>query len=274
MKTVAVSLLCLLAVSFSAGASGSSKAVPAEAKHAFGGGERLSYTVSWGAISVLRVSLSTTDENLGGRPHYHVVGNGTTGGMVKAFFSLNDTYHAWLDASTLLPSRMTSNQQEENYRHRATYNYDWNSMTVSTVRRNANWDADRRETFAITPDSGDAVSLFFRLRQTDPATLTPGRAYQLDLVLEESTKPIFYKFHGRERVSVRRIGTFNALKFSCTMATADGSDYGDGMTLTIWISDDGNKIPLLMEAPTRIGKIRVTLGGGYKVLHPLTSLVK
>jgi hypothetical protein len=58
------------------------------------------------------------------------------------------------------------------------------------------------------------------------------------------------------------------------MATEDGSDYGDGMVLTIWISDDDNKIPLLMEAPTRIGRIRVTLGRGYKVSHPLASLVK
>jgi hypothetical protein len=242
--------------------------------HAFGDGEQLSFTVSWSGINVMRVSIRTVGENLSGRPHYHIIGNGSTSGMVRGFFTLNDTYHSWLDAATLLPSRMTSDQHENDYRHKATYAYNWGAGTVSTICRNATWDADRHSTMPLKAESGDAVALFYRLRQIDVESLVQGRAYPLDLVLERSTHPIQFKYLGREEVKIRRVGRFRALKFTCTMATGDGTSYDGGMTMTLWISDDANHVPLLIEAPVRIGRVRVTLTGGYKVLHPMASLVK
>lgn len=247
--------------------------------HAFGDGEQLSYSVSYRAklipnINVMRVTLRTVAEDFSGLPHYHVVGNGRTTNFVKGFFDINDTYHSWLDAATTLPSRMTSDVQEDSYRFKATFNYDWDSMTVNTVRRNARWDADKFESLPLQMNSGDALSLFYRLRQTDADALVKGAAYPLDLVLSETTKPIYYTFHGRENVKVRKVGTFRALKFTCTMATSDGSTYEDGMELTVWISDDLNKIPLVIDTPIKVGSVRVTLTDGWKVLHPLTSFVK
>lgn len=265
-------VLILTALPFMAGAQTS---LP----HAFGNGESLPYAVSYRAklipnINVMRVTLRTVTEDIGGQPHYHIVGNGKTGGVVKGFFSVNDTYHSWLNASTMLPTRMTSDIQEDDYRFKATYTYDWNTMTVSTVRRNAKWDADKFASFALTANSGDALALFYRLRQIDTDQLVVGKAYPLDLVLNESSKPIHFKFMGREEVKVRKIGTFRALKFTCTMATSDGTTYEDGMTMTAWISDDENKIPLLIDSPIRVGSVRVTLTDGWNVMHPLNSKIK
>ncbi|MDR1670992.1 MAG: DUF3108 domain-containing protein [Alistipes sp.] len=246
----------------------------------FAAGEELVYNVSYRAalippINVMRVSIRTLDETLAGSRHFHIVGNGRTTGAAKGFFELNDTYHTWLDAATLLPSRMTSDIREDNYRFRATYTYDWNSKTVSNVRRNANWDADQRDTFPLpSHNSGDALSLFFRLRAIDPAILSPGKAYSLELVLDKDAKPITLRFIGREEVKIRKIGTFRALKFTCTMATSDGTSYEEGMSFTAWISDDANKIPLMVESPIRIGRVSVTLANGFRTAHALTSRIK
>lgn len=245
----------------------------------FGDGENLPYTVSYRAklippINMMRVSLRTVGENLGGAPHYHVIGNGRTTGGVSGIFSLNDTFHTWLDGRTLLPSRMTSDQHEDNYHFRATYNYDWQAMRVSNVRRNAKWDSDLYAEIPLRENSGDALSLFFRMRALDLQSLSPGVEYPLDLVLGEGTRPIAFRYLGREELKIRRTGTFRALKFVCTMATEDGSTFEEGMAFTIWISDDANKIPLLIDCPIRIGRVRVTLTEGYRVLHPMDSLVK
>ncbi len=254
-------------------------AAQSKAANAFGDGESLTYTVSYRAklipnITVMRVTLRTVSEEVAGKPHYHIVGNGKTTNFVKGFFKVNDTYHSWLNAATMMPTRMTSDIQEDDYRFRATYNYDWNTMKVNTVRRNEKWDADKYATFSLTPDSGDALSLFYRLRQIDPNKLVQGKAYRLDLVLSETSKPIFYKFIGREEVKVRKVGTFNALKFSCTLATSDGSSYEDGMEFTVWISDDENKIPLVIDSPIKVGSVRVTLADGWTAMHPVTSQIK
>lgn len=246
----------------------------------FGAGEELLYTVSYRAalippINMMRISIRTSEEDLHGRKHFRVTGAGRTTGAAKGIFELNDTYNSWLDAATILPSRMTSDLRENDYRFRATFNYDWNAMTVGNVRRNANWDADRTSTIALTgTDSGDALSLFYRMRTLDPATLVPGRGIPLELVLDKEAKTIVLSFVGREEVRVKKLGRFRALKFTCTMATSDGSTYEEGMTFTAWISDDANRIPLMIESPIRVGRVTVTLAEGFKVLHPLTSLIK
>jgi hypothetical protein len=245
----------------------------------FADGEELLYTVSYRAalipsINMMKVSIRTFEEDTGGVRQFHIVGNGRTTGAAKGVFELNDTYHSWLDVRTLLPNRTTSDINESNYRFRATYNYDWNTMTVSNVRRNYRWTDDRYASFALPgTSSGDALSLFYRMRALDPATLTPGKAIPLDLVLDRDAKPITLRFIGREEVKVRKLGRFRALRFTCTMATSDGSTYEEGMTLTVWISDDANKIPLMVESPVRIGRVTVSLAEGFRVVHPLASLI-
>jgi hypothetical protein len=244
----------------------------------FGDGEELVYNVSYRAalvpnINVMKVTLRTVSEKSGDTPLYHIVGNGRTGGFVKGFFDLNDTYHSWLDARTLLPTRMTADIAEDSYRFRATYNYDWRAMTVATTTRNAKWDADRFTEMPLTERSGDALSLLYRLRDIDIDRLTEGTRYPLDLVMDTTTKPIYYTYLGREEVKIRKVGTFRAIKIRCTMATADGATYSEGMELTAWVSDDANRIPLLIESPIRIGSVRVTLAS-WHVLSPLASKIK
>jgi hypothetical protein len=246
----------------------------------FGSGEELVYNVSYRAalippINMMSITIRTLEETLAGRPHFHIVGNGRTTGAAKGLFELNDTYHAWLDEASLLPSRTTSDIREDNYRLTTTYNYDWETMSVSNVRRNPRWEAPRRATFPLpSRECGDALSLFYRLRAIDVSRLVAGAPNRLDLVLAEDAKPITLRFVGREKVKVRRIGTFRALKFTCTMATSDGSTYQEGMTFTAWISDDANHIPLLVESPIRIGRVSVTLAEGFRTLQPMTSLIE
>lgn len=251
---------------------------PARAAAPFGDGESLSYAVSYRAalipnINVMRVTLRTVAEDVGGSPHYHIVGNGKTTNFVKGFFNLNDTYHSWLDAGSMLPTRMTSDLQEDSYRFKATYNYDWSAMQVNTTARNAKWSADRFNTLPLTDNSGDALSLLYRLRGIDVAKLQKGKRYPLELVLDDVTRTIYYTYMGTEEVKVKKIGTFRALKIKCTLATGDGSTYEEGMELTAWVSDDASRIPLYIETPIRVGSVRVTLTE-WSALHPLTSKIK
>lgn len=273
--------LCVLIAAAVAGCFGVARAQGIVLLDApFGQGEELVYNVSYRAalippINMMRITIRTFDEVLAGRRHFHIVGNGRTTGAAKGVFELNDTYHSWLDAETLLPSRTTSDIRETNYRLTTTYSYDWVAMSVSNVRRNPRWDGPRNATFELpSRQCGDALSLLYRLRAVDVRSLAEGVGNRLDLVLSEDAKPITLRFLGRETVRVRRLGTFRALKFTCTMATSDGSTYEEGMQFTAWISDDENHVPLLLESPVRVGRVNVTLADGYKTLSPLSSLVE
>lgn len=246
----------------------------------FGAGEELIYTVTYRAalvppINIMRVSMRTLAESLAGVPHFHVVGNGRTVGTAASLFSINDTYHSWIDARTLLPTRMTSDIVEQNYRMTATYSYDWRAMRVSNVRRSPRWESEQRASFELPNEkSGDALSLLYKMRTIDVDALVRGAPNTISLVLANDAKPIVFRYLGRERLKIKRLGTFRALKFSCTMATSDGSTYEEGMSFVAWFSDDDNKIPIRIESPIRVGRVTVTIADGFKTVHPLSSLEK
>jgi len=249
----------------------------------FAGGEELVYNVSYSAalippIGIMRVSIGTLHEVVGGRKQYHIVGRGTTVGGARGLFDIDDTYHSWLDCETLLPSRTASDIREGGYRLSSSCAYDWNAMrAASHVRRiDGGSNVDSSASFPLPElDSGDALTLLYRLRAIGLAELEPGRGGTISLVMAEGTKPVEYRFVGREEVRVKRIGTFRALRFTCTMATSDGSTFQDGMILTAWLSDDALRIPLIVESPVRVGRVRVTLAEGFRTASGrLTSLVE
>ena len=43
--------------------------------------------------------------------------------------------------------------------------------------------------------------------------------------------------------------------------------------MTVWVSDDGNKVPLRIESPIVVGSVKVDMMGYSNLRHKLSSLV-
>ena len=99
-------------------------------------------------------------------------------------------------------------------------------------------------------------------------------SFLMNLVLEDTIRPIRYRFLGREVKNIRGTGKFRTLKFRCELATSTGESFEDGSEFTIWISDDRNRIPLYVESPIRVGSIRARLISWKNLKYPLDSKIK
>jgi hypothetical protein len=151
--------------------------------------------------------------------------------------------------------------------------FDWNAMVVNTTWRNLNRSTENsQKTMPITENSVDAISLFYRLRNIDPATLRVGVPVPLRIVLKDTIRRINYQFLGRETLNVPGLGRFRTLKFSCELASS-GESFEDGSIFFVWISDDLNRIPLQVESPIRVGSVRLRLTRFENLKHPLASRV-
>jgi len=242
---------------------------------AFGDGEKLEFTVSyrakmWPNTDVGDVTLSVTRQ----RNLFTIVGHGRSRSFFRWFFDLNDRYTVVMNASTLRPVRFSERTRQGKYHFDCDKEFDWSAMVVHTSWRNLNRsDTSRRKTMPITENSVDALSLFYRLRNTDPATLRQGVPVPLEMVLKDTIRRVNYTFIGREVVNVSGLGRFNSLKFSCQLATSDGESFQDGSVFFVWISDDNNRIPLLVESPIRVGSVRIRLRRHTGLRHPLDSKI-
>ncbi len=245
---------------------------------AFAGGERLEYAISYYAklvpnSEVADVTIKTADGRYDSREVFRITGSGKVRPFFRWFFDINDTYESWLDKESLRPLKFTSDLREGKYRYSSAIVYDWVSMTADSKYRNHKRPTAKTKTLPLGTASYDALAQFFNLRATPAEKFTPGKALVMDLVLDDTVRKVPYKYLGRENVDVRGMGRFKSLKFSVRLTTSTGESFEDGTELFLWVSDDRNKIPLLIESPIKVGSVRVVLKGFSGLKYPLDSKI-
>jgi hypothetical protein len=241
-------------------------------------GEKLYYRAAYRAkmvpnTEVGEVTVETKIESVDGREHYRVTGNGRTLPFFRWFFDMNDTYNIWVDKQTLKTQRFESDLKEDDYTFKSHYRYDWLNMMVYTWSQRRN-DPPREKAMKLTANSMDAVSLYFSLRSVDLKSFRKDENRALDMVLEDTIRHLRYRFITHERVKVPKLGYFDTMKFACTIGSSEEFSFTDGSEFLIWITNDENKIPVMLSSPVRVGEVRVYLNR-YEGLHyPLLSRIK
>lgn len=241
-------------------------------------GEVLLYRVSYKAkmfpnTEVGAVEVTTTETTLDGKDYYLVKGVGRTLPTYRWFYNMEDVYQVWIDPETLRSEYFQSDIREGDYTFESRFDYQWEEETVKTRWRS------RQNPFAekqmpLTPESMDAISLFFNMRTARADDFDENEPGMLRMVLQDTIRDIRYRFLGREVKKIRNMGKFRTLKFDCQLGTSEGYSFTDGTVFFIWISDDDNKIPLYIESPVRVGSINGYISGYKNLKYPLTSLVK
>ena len=241
-------------------------------------GEVLYYRAAYRAklvpnIEAGEVTVSTKLDTLAGREVYRVTGNGRTLPFFRWFFDMDDTYHIWVDRESKRTQRFESDLKEDKYTFRSIYRYDWEAMRVHTWSQRRQ-NTPREKTMELTPESMDAVSLYFNLRSVDLESFREGEHRQLDMVLEDTIRHLRYRYIGREELRVPKMGSFDTMKFACTIGSSEEFSFTDGSEFFIWITNDENKIPVMLASPVRVGEVRAYLRSYEGLRHPLTSKIK
>ncbi len=241
-------------------------------------GEVLYYRAAYRAklvpnIEAGEVTVRTRIDTLNGKEVYRVTGNGRTLPFFRWFFDMDDTYNIWVDKQTLKTQRFESDLKEDKYTFRSRYCYDWGAMKVHTWSQKKK-NAPREKTMTLTPESMDAVSLYFNLRSVDLESFKEGEHRQLDMVLEDTVRHLKYRYIAREELKVPKLGKFDTMKFACTIGSSEEFSFTDGTEFFIWITNDENKIPVMLASPVRVGEIRAYIRRYEGLRHPLTSKIK
>lgn len=243
----------------------------------FGNGETLTYAVGYKA-KLLNTDLAEvifkssvrndTDETI------RIEAVAKVYPAYRWFFDLEDSYVSVLNAKTLKPKSLTTEIKEGKHRFSSHYEYDWNAMSVKTSYRNHKNPEYSHKTMKLDNLSSDGLAMFTNMRSREPEEFTPGKKEVLNLILEDTIRSIGYKFIGRENKKITGLGTFKSLKFTCQLATSNGEAFEDGSEITIWISDDRNKLLLMVESPIRIGSVVARLIKYENLKYALESRVK
>ncbi len=240
---------------------------------AFKAGEKLRYIAEYkvGFINVDVATIDLTVDNAiyDGKDCFNVRALAEIMPIYKWFFDLRDEYNVRMRKSDLRPLYLESDIQEGSYTLQGNYVYNWDSMTVKTYENRPVWSAPKRKEHKLTNESLDAISMFYNLRNLSDSAIFNTSPTTIELVFANRIRKVQYRFIGRETIRISGFGKQAALRYKCQLANDSGGSFKDGDEFDLWLSDDINKIPLFVESPIRVGKVRVRLREAEGVIEPL-----
>jgi hypothetical protein len=231
----------------------------------FKSGEWLRYKMSYsGFLRAGSAILEVNETELFGKKVFHTKGTGWTSGPVKWFFEVDDKYESYFDKDSIRPYLFKRKIDEGGYKkHRITsFNYDSNKAYVQ--------DFIKQKDSSISFKSvQDMMSSFYYLRNTKTANLKKGDEIALDMFMDSQIYPFKLRFLGRE-VLKTKFGKVNSLIFRPLVQS--GRIFKAQESVTIWITDDANRIPIKMMASLAVGSLRAELEEYKGLANPFRKL--
>jgi hypothetical protein len=255
MKRIVIVLVFLVSTAF---------IVPEKRESAFGVGEWFKFRIHYGVINAGYATLEVKEAVKNNKKVYHAVGHGYTTGMSRFFFKVEDYYESFFDRETGNPYQFIRKIDEGGYTKNQEGLIEPGSNRV-LLKDHKN---KKEKVYAIPSNTQDVVSTFYYLRN-HPAlnTMKVGEAITVDMFFDDEVLKFRLKFIGKEALKTK-FGTIETMIFRPLVQS--GRVFKEEESLTVWISDDSNRIPVRIKANLAVGSIKADIDGFRGLKHPLT----
>lgn len=255
-KFVIFSLICCFQVSL------------AQDKHSsFGDGEWFKFRIHYGWFTASYATLKVQKENLNGIPVHHIMGEGKSSGLLSAFFKVEDYYESYVDIHEVKPYRFIRKINEGGHTKDIEINFDHSSRKAHV------YDKKRKteKNYPIKEKVQDLISSFYFLRNNiDVSSLKKGDTQHVNMFFDNENYDFKLKFLGRETIKTE-VGKIRCLKFR-PYVQADRV-FKEEESLTVWVSDDDNRMPVKIKADILVGSIQADLEAFKGLKHPFKIVV-
>ena len=248
-----------------------------EEKFPFKAGESLTmiFHYRWGLINadLGKGSVLLDTSVLNGVPVFHCKANGRTYKFYDNFFEVRENFQSWFTKEGLVPMRFTRNTHEGDYICRNDFSYNWThgdehiDANLYTSKRGA-----RTVTLPLSKCVFDLPALYYMARNMDLSKVVKDVKYPMTFVIDDDVHNVYFIFRGKEVKNIFGLGNVHTLRFSAQLLEGEVFK-GDG-DMTLWITDDDNRIPVYIEAPIKVGFISARVSGYSNLKYPFKSLVK
>jgi hypothetical protein len=236
-------------------------------------GERLEYqlfyNVSFVWLQAGTCQFNTRSITYNGRPAYKLSVDGRTFKSFDPFYRVRDTLVSYIDPEHMYPIRA----------YKYTHEDSWHGIDDFSFRKGVNeWRVTTRLMrkkvwqLAQTTNSSkcgfDILTSIYRLRcMADPEFFIPKKRIEIPVRMDDGEYSVYLTYIGKVRIKLHNIGQYNAHEFHITMV--EGNVFKRGDVLKLWISDDKNRIPLLVESPIKVGYVKAILKSAESTRFPL-----
>ncbi len=229
---------------------------------AFNVGEWFKFRIHYGIVNAGYATLEVKDALLNNKKVFHVVGRGYTTGVSRFFFKVEDLYESYIDKLTGNPYQYVRKIDEGGYtkNQEGFFNQAENKILVKDYKHKT------EKTLVIPKNAQDILSSFYYLRNyPNIDKIKPGEFVVIDMFFDDETTKFRLKYIGREDITTK-FGVVPTMVFRPLVQS--GRVFKEEESLTIWISDDYNKLPVRIKASLVVGSIKADLESFKGLKYP------
>ncbi|MDP2891416.1 MAG: DUF3108 domain-containing protein [Bacteroidota bacterium] len=225
---------------------------------AFMAGEKLTYQIRYGIIVGGITTLSLTNEIYENKEVFHAVATGKTTGMAEVIYGVNDVYESWFDKETNLSYKQIRNIKEGSYTK-------YNEVTYN--RKNNTVNSKLSGVHSVPEKILDLTTMLYYIRRIDFSKVKENEVIFMNIYFSDKIFPFYMRYKGKETIRTK-YGKISCLKILPVVEV--GRMFKTPNDVSIWITDDGNYLPAMIEMDIRIvGKIHLKLISYENIVHPL-----
>lgn len=233
--------------------------INAQKNSAYEVGEWFKFRIHYGLVTAGYATLEVKEAVRDNKKVFHTVGMGRTTGITKMFFNVKDDYQSFIDKDSSQPYQFLRKIDEGGYTKNEEGFFNQNKNTVLIK----NYEDKTEKTFSVSENVQDILSSFYYLRNhPNVDKLKIGESIPIDMFFDNEIVKFKLKFVGRETISTK-FGNVKAMIFRPLVQS--GRVFKEEESVTVWVTDDENKMPLRIKASLAIGSLKADLDA-YKGL--------
>jgi hypothetical protein len=244
-------LLLLVAAQPALGPGDAVRFIP---QSSFGRGEVIRYVVHYGLINAADATVETAGslERVNDRPCYKATVSGKTTGSFDFFLRIRDQWRAYIDTASILPLRAQRDIAEKNYRKKETVDFD-HTRDLADVQDHTH---NERKSVKVANNCLEIVSGFYYLRTINFDKMHVGDVVKMPGYFDGDNFLLEVTYKGRQTVETKA-GTVRTFKLVPKLP--DNKLFRGENAISVYLSDDRNKIPVLFQAEMFVGSVKVDM---------------
>lgn len=230
---------------------------------AFTHGERLEYRVHYGFINAGEGVMVVSDQlyRINSKPCYRIEVTGKTIGSFDLFLRIRNAWGTYVDTNHYLPQKSFRSIQEGKYKRLEETYFDYEKRLARMEVK------DKQPVQLSIPDMlQDMVSGYYNLRLVDYNNMKSGDTLKINGILEDQVYDFKIRYMGKHWLKTK-YGHIKTILLKPVLP--NNALFAGENAISLWISDDANKIPLKCKADMVMGAVELDLKKMTNLRHPI-----
>lgn len=240
----------------------------------FKAGERLTYKAfyNWGVIWVYAadVEFEISQKMFGSKSALCFEAKANSIPRYDWFFKVRDNFRSFATPDDLHPLWAERNTSEGSQKIYELYQFQNSTKKIHSTIKNSN-KPSKKDTINSMADVYDVLTAVYNARNLDFSRYKTNDKIPVKIVLDGKIHPLFIRYLGKEVIKDRSERSYKCFRFSSFMVA--GTAFKGGEDVSVWVTDDQNRVPILVEAKVLIGSVKAYLDSYNGLKFPMKALL-